>query len=52
MDGNTVIKTRANLIKEFNEDKDIFVFLLTTKVGVCFILVLCSIYFPFLFVSI
>jgi DNA excision repair protein ERCC-6 len=33
MDGNTIIKSRALIIKEFNENDDIFVFLLTTKVG-------------------
>lgn len=33
MDGNTPIKNRLNLIDEFNKTQDIFVFLLTTKVG-------------------
>jgi len=33
MDGNTIIKSRALIIKEFNDNDDIFVFLLTTKVG-------------------
>lgn len=33
MDGNTSIKTRQNLVEEFNTNEDIFVFLLTTKVG-------------------
>jgi len=33
MDGDTPIKTRVFLVDEFNSNKDIFVFLLTTKVG-------------------
>merc|ERR1719414_1066751 len=33
MDGQTSIGSRQNLIKKFNENPDIFVFLLTTKVG-------------------
>ncbi|KAL6622266.1 SNF2 family N-terminal domain-containing protein [Neocallimastix sp. 'constans'] len=33
MDGDTPIKTRVFLVDEFNNNKDIFVFLLTTKVG-------------------
>lgn len=34
MDGLTSIKSRAGIIQEFNNDPDIFVFLLTTRVGV------------------
>ena len=33
MDGETPIAKRQNLIKDFNEDPDIFCFLLTTRVG-------------------
>ncbi|KAM0721160.1 hypothetical protein Q7P37_003447 [Cladosporium fusiforme] len=33
MDGNTSIKDRQDLVDEFNNDPDIHVFLLTTKVG-------------------
>jgi len=33
MDGNTAISTRAQLVERFNTSKDVFVFLLTTKVG-------------------
>ncbi|ORX58514.1 hypothetical protein BCR36DRAFT_317975 [Piromyces finnis] len=33
MDGETPIKTRVFLVDEFNNNKDIFIFLLTTKVG-------------------
>jgi len=33
MDGDTPIRTRVFLVDEFNNNKDIFVFLLTTKVG-------------------
>ncbi|PSN72079.1 hypothetical protein BS50DRAFT_569641 [Corynespora cassiicola Philippines] len=33
MDGNTDIKKRQDLVDEFNNDPDIHVFLLTTKVG-------------------
>jgi len=33
MDGDTPIKTRVFLVDEFNSNKDIFIFLLTTKVG-------------------
>ncbi|OQV23737.1 DNA excision repair protein ERCC-6 [Hypsibius exemplaris] len=33
MDGGTAIGQRQSLIKSFNEDPDIFVFLLTTRVG-------------------
>jgi SNF2 family DNA or RNA helicase len=33
MDGTTNGKTRSNLVKTFNENTSIFVFLLTTKVG-------------------
>ncbi|KXT08820.1 hypothetical protein AC579_10101 [Pseudocercospora musae] len=33
MDGNTSIKDRQNLVDEFNNDPDLHVFLLTTKVG-------------------
>ncbi|KAJ2822326.1 DNA repair protein rhp26, partial [Coemansia erecta] len=33
MDGTTPIQHRTALVDEFNTDKDIFVFLLTTKVG-------------------
>ncbi|KIV99772.1 uncharacterized protein PV09_08578 [Verruconis gallopava] len=33
MDGNTSIKERQDLVDEFNNDPDIHVFLLTTKVG-------------------
>ena len=33
MDGSTPIGSRQSLIKQFNEDKNIFVFLLTTRVG-------------------
>merc|ERR1711962_117972 len=33
MDGQTSIGSRQNLIQKFNENPDIFVFLLTTKVG-------------------
>ena len=33
MDGNTPIKNRIDLVDEFNRNPEIFVFLLTTKVG-------------------
>jgi DNA excision repair protein ERCC-6 len=33
MDGTTPIKNRAHLVDEFNKDPEIFLFLLTTKVG-------------------
>jgi DNA excision repair protein ERCC-6 len=33
MDGNTPIKSRAELVDRFNKDESIFLFLLTTKVG-------------------
>ncbi|KFV02438.1 DNA excision repair protein ERCC-6, partial [Pterocles gutturalis] len=33
MDGNTTIASRQPLITRFNEDKSIFIFLLTTRVG-------------------
>lgn len=33
MDGNTAVKNRQNLVNEFNQDPDLHVFLLTTKVG-------------------
>lgn len=33
MDGNTPIKSRQSMVDEFNNDPDIHVFLLTTKVG-------------------
>lgn len=33
MDGNTSIKQRIGLVDRFNKDEDIFIFLLTTKVG-------------------
>lgn len=33
MDGTTNPSSRANLVSEFNQNKSIFVFLLTTKVG-------------------
>ncbi|KAF4090355.1 hypothetical protein AMELA_G00050880 [Ameiurus melas] len=33
MDGTTTIASRQPLIAQYNEDKDIFIFLLTTKVG-------------------
>ncbi|KAI9596094.1 SNF2 family N-terminal domain-containing protein [Syncephalis fuscata] len=33
MDGNTPIQTRASLIHEFNHSDNVFLFLLTTKVG-------------------
>lgn len=33
MDGDTSIRQRQRLIDAFNEDEDVFVFLLTTKVG-------------------
>ncbi|KAI3842165.1 hypothetical protein MKW92_013880 [Papaver armeniacum] len=33
MDGQTVVRQRMALIDEFNESKDIFIFILTTKVG-------------------
>ncbi|KAM3863230.1 LOW QUALITY PROTEIN: DNA excision repair protein ERCC-6 [Diretmus argenteus] len=33
MDGTTAIATRQPLIAQYNEDKSIFIFLLTTKVG-------------------
>jgi DNA excision repair protein ERCC-6 len=33
MDGNTPIKQRQAMVDEYNNDPDIFVFLLTTKVG-------------------
>ena len=33
MDGNTPIQTRQSIVDEFNNDPDIHVFLLTTKVG-------------------
>ncbi|KAI8053747.1 SNF2 family N-terminal domain-containing protein [Syncephalis plumigaleata] len=33
MDGNTPVQTRASLIHEFNHSDEIFLFLLTTKVG-------------------
>jgi DNA excision repair protein ERCC-6 len=33
MDGQTAVASRMQLIDEFNEDPDIFLFLLTTKVG-------------------
>lgn len=33
MDGTTPVRARAALIHEFNHDSDVFVFLLTTKVG-------------------
>ena len=33
MDGSTSVNQRPQLIKQFNEDPDIFIFLLTTRVG-------------------
>jgi DNA excision repair protein ERCC-6 len=33
MDGNTAIEKRMSMIDRFNHDKDVFLFLLTTKVG-------------------
>lgn len=33
MDGSTAVKARSSLVHRFNTDPDIFVFLLTTKVG-------------------
>ena len=33
MDGSTAVATRKNLINSFNNDKSVFVFLLTTRVG-------------------
>ncbi|KAI6191164.1 hypothetical protein M3Y97_00198300 [Aphelenchoides bicaudatus] len=33
MDGSTAIGTRHNLVRRFNKDPDVFIFLLTTKVG-------------------
>ena len=33
MDGSTNVSNRARLVDDFNMNKDIFVFLLTTKVG-------------------
>ncbi|KAI9102025.1 hypothetical protein DFS34DRAFT_647809 [Phlyctochytrium arcticum] len=33
MDGNTAIKNRMTMVDEFNRNQDIFLFLLTTKVG-------------------
>lgn len=33
MDGTTAAATRASLVDEFNANEEIFVFLLTTKVG-------------------
>ncbi|MCL7031697.1 hypothetical protein MKW94_006812 [Papaver nudicaule] len=33
MDGQTVVRQRMALIDEFNDSKDIFIFILTTKVG-------------------
>lgn len=33
MDGTTTLKTRVDYINQFNNNKDIFIFLLTTKVG-------------------
>lgn len=33
MDGNTAVKARMSLVEEFNNNKQIFLFLLTTKVG-------------------
>jgi len=33
MDGSTSVNQRPQLIKQFNEDPDIYIFLLTTKVG-------------------
>jgi len=33
MDGTTAVKKRMGLIGEFNRNEDVFVFLLTTKVG-------------------
>ena len=33
MDGEVLVSQRQNIIKEFNEDPDIFLFFLTTKVG-------------------
>eukprot|EP01117_Protostelium_nocturnum_P001278 TRINITY_DN1158_c1_g1_i1.p1 TRINITY_DN1158_c1_g1~~TRINITY_DN1158_c1_g1_i1.p1 ORF type:complete len:1186 (+),score=442.11 TRINITY_DN1158_c1_g1_i1:212-3769(+) len=33
MDGNTPIKNRAHLVETFNNDPNIFIFLLSTKVG-------------------
>ena len=33
MDGSTPVASRARLVDDFNSNEDIFVFLLTTKVG-------------------
>ena len=33
MDGNTNVASRSSIVNEFNENKEIFLFLLTTKVG-------------------
>ena len=33
MDGATPIRNRIAMVDEFNDKKDLFVFLLTTKVG-------------------
>ena len=33
MDGSTTVAQRAPLIDDFNENRDVFCFLLTTKVG-------------------
>ena len=33
MDGSTNVSARARLVDDFNVNKDVFVFLLTTKVG-------------------
>ncbi|KAM0678246.1 DNA excision repair protein ERCC-6 [Binucleata daphniae] len=33
MDGQTTLKTRIDYINKFNSDKDVFIFLLTTRVG-------------------
>ena len=33
MDGTTPIKNRQRLVDQFNKSKDVFLFILTTKVG-------------------
>ena len=33
LDGSTKVETRQGLIDEYNNDKDIFIFMLTTKAG-------------------
>lgn len=33
MDGTTPIKNRQRLVDQFNKTKDVFLFILTTKVG-------------------